>query len=140
MSDLKVLARQYAAENPQWAKPGMACRDDGAGATWRRGWQHWHGVACGGVTSVLLDDEPGYHARVSAQSLARAIAAGPDTEDAATMGAILLGLPARVATETLKQCRWSRDVSMAGTHNMPAAGHADLQGHILRAAIAMGKA
>lgn len=107
MSDLKDLAREYAALVPEWAQPGMACRD-ALSCQWRRVENNdGNGWIGSGTTMMIRDDEvaEGSPDDGQVQLLIPAIAAGPDLEDACTLGGLLLGLGDQVRV-TSDSGRW----------------------------------
>lgn len=96
MSDLKDLSREYATLVPDWQQPGMRCIDPETGAAYRK--------MQTGLTLEYIprrfrirDDKIG--------RMARAISAGPDLDDAATVGALWIGLSDHVLTW---ESPWSR--------------------------------
>lgn len=97
--DLQALSREIAATGDAWVKPGVACVDPLTSTQWRR-------VNANGSPGWVHDTEDGHHAGMvacvrdyelgdandgQAESVTRAIAAGPDLTDAATLG-VLLGM------------------------------------------------
>ena len=80
-----ALAKQIAKLDPDWDVPGMMARDPDTNWSWRRQSNYWDydnddDVECCGVP--IYDSEQGQ----------RALAAGPDYTDDATLGALLLSL------------------------------------------------
>lgn len=106
---MKDLAKEYAALVPEWAegKPGVACCDPESGDRFRLtdadGWIAEHRFNDLGQLTAGYE-----HLRQDwLDAHARAIAAGPDLDDAATVGALLLGLG-----ESVQLCRrtsWNAD-------------------------------
>lgn len=121
---LKDLAREYAALVPDWAKPGMRCVDPVTGAAWRLLAYEAHGWNFDNRRAELLvdGDDPD-------DMLIRALAAGPDLEDAATVGG-LLGASGQVH---LRAGWWVANV------NGFCAQHQDRAEAIIRACIAQAK-
>lgn len=92
-TDLKDRCRRLAELNPGWPQPGMACRDPVTGALWRLTGTSW--IRESDQLILRRDDhitesEPVWDG--NRKGLRRTIAAGPDPDDAATLGALLLGL------------------------------------------------
>ena len=94
MQELKDLARQYAAKKPDWAMPGMACRDPVTGDRYRRNDYGW----CD-ADGIFADPD-------KEEGPSRAIANGPDLDDAATLGAIALGLGSRLRIDHDSDNEW----------------------------------
>lgn len=102
-----ALARRIADLAPEWAQPGSASRDPRTDLPWRRTLDRWVpeqtaatrwtsrwppiAIAVAWMQDVDADDTS------ATGSVARAIAAGPDWRDDATLGALLLGLGAEVS-------------------------------------------
>lgn len=97
METLEQLSRRIAELDPDWAdkRPGVACVDPETGDVFRLVVGHADGSyyarsrgGHGGPTCVGIwrKDE------LADRACFRAIAAGPDASDAATLGVILLGL------------------------------------------------
>ena len=85
MQDLNDLSRQIAAKNPQWAQPGMRCVDPETG----HGYRH---IGEGDLFDEQETCNVGWRGDGEEPGCDRAIANGPDHTDAATLGALLLGL------------------------------------------------
>lgn len=110
MSDLKDLAREYAALVPEWPQPGMRCVDPmDSQQSFRLVRQGWHAEHCGHPDTIF------WHGDEKSTGLIHAIAAGPDLDDNATLGALLLGLGDRIRIEREESGEWF--VRFANTAN-----------------------
>ena len=76
-----ALAKRIAELVPfgEWAIAGMACRDPDTKFTWRRMSCYWE-----------PDDEDGWGSDILSECGQRAITAGPDWRDEATVGCLLM--------------------------------------------------
>ena len=83
---LKDLAKEYAALVPDWARPGMRCVDPETG----NGYRH---IGEGDFFDEQNTCNVGWRGDGEEPGCDRAIAAGPDLDDACTVGGLLLGLP-----------------------------------------------
>lgn len=132
MSDLKDLAAEYAALVPEWPKPGMRCVDPEKGDGYRA-------VCDGDFFDEQNTCNVGWRGDGDEPGCDRAIAAGPDLDDAATVGALLMGFP---FPEVERNPGWKGGpvyftVRWDADHSEDAL---DLREAIIRAAIAAAKA
>ena len=92
------IARAIADSGIPWAGPGAACVDPETGEVWRRGEDgddgYWTGAQIWREFDRPLEPlDDGTVAGPRSPALVRALAAGPDLDDACTVGGLLADMP-----------------------------------------------
>lgn len=108
------LCRELGATHPNWPKTGVACRDPETQRVWRK---HGTGWYCPGVGWC---DDNGIDGKQFHASVQRGITNGPEPDDVASIGALLLSMKHIGVTQDAHGDLWLYGhMGTADTGNVP---------------------